>query len=192
MPLFFKSSLIQLHLSAPAGCWAGEVCVLCIRSEWGLSFHKFGPDKVPPVIFIWFKYRCACIKTEGATANMLQRTAPEARPFLWLFSYWVGEWDVTTWRHRQPAWSLPKGTWKTLRPREIKLSGLIEQISPMGKHGGANILLWECCAAAGTGRLVEVKGKGEVTGMPICAQTSLMMLWSDRDSSANRTAALIN
>lgn len=69
MPLFFKSSLIQLHLSAPAGCWAGEVCVLCIRSEWGLSFHKFGPDKVPPVIFIWFKYRCACIKTEGGNCQ---------------------------------------------------------------------------------------------------------------------------
>lgn len=53
-------------------------------------------------------------------------------------------------------------------------------------------MLWECCAAAGTGRLVGVEGKGEVTGMPICAQTSLMMLRSDLDSSANRTTALSN
>lgn len=39
------------------------------------------------------------------------------------YDFFLTGWerDVTTWRHRQPAWSLPKGTWKTQTTRNKTL-----------------------------------------------------------------------
>lgn len=138
---------------------------------WGLSFHKFGPDKVPPVIFVWFKYRCACIKTEGGSCQHAPAYGSRSTVVSTTFFLLGGRVRCDYMEAQTACLEFAKRHMKDSQTKRNKLSGLIKQISPTGKHGGANIMLWECCAAAGTGRLVEV------TGMPICAQTSLMMLW---------------
>lgn len=77
-----------------------------------------------------------------------------------------------TW---QPTRSLPKSTWRTQKPWETKLSGLMKQwlqslvwmpcevetrhhhtsLAPTGKHGGGSVILWGYFWAARTGRLVR-------------------------------------
>lgn len=76
----------------------------------------------------------------------------------------------------KPIWSIPKGTWKILRPWEpnylvwwLKDWTLWPECkeSCLGKRGTAHRLastmLWICLSAAGTGRLVRIEGEVNAT-----------------------------